>query len=161
MEKRESKLLQIVSIVTIIFTVLGLLVSIAAQLFAAQLLASAETAGAQNVSTPVFITILGYLTSALSLAAGILGVMYWNRPEKAYPCILAGLGVLICKAASAVYSLITSLTITQQVPGLDAETASMIRTGTVVGVVVSIVLTMVLPVLYLIGAVKLSKMQAE
>ena len=160
MEKRESKLLQIVSIVTIIFTVLGLLVSIAAQLFAAQLLASAETAGAQNVSTPVFITILGYLTSVLSLAAGILGVMYWNRPEKAYPCILAGLGVLICKAASAVYSF-TSLTITQQVPGLDAETASMIRTGTVVGVVVSIVLTMVLPVLYLIGAVKLSKMQAE
>ena len=76
MEKRESKLLQIVSIVTIIFTVLGLLVSIAAQLFAAQLLASAETAGAQNVSTPVFITILGYSCRPGSpdLQSGVCGV---------------------------------------------------------------------------------------
>ena len=163
MKKRESKLLQIVSILTIILTVLSLLTTIAAQIFSARLMASADTAAIQTVNTPVFITILGYLTIALSLLAGIIGVMYWNRPEKAYPYILAGFAVLICKVASSVYSVMATMSLTGQVSGmgLDAEAVSAVRIGSIVGVVVSVVFSMILPVLYLIGALKLSGMQAD
>ncbi|MEE3333327.1 MAG: hypothetical protein VZR54_03515 [Ruminococcus sp.] len=127
-----SKLLKVIGILMIIFGAIGLVVSLIA-LGGMALITSALGEGAGMYW---FAVILGLLGTIVEFVAGILGVVNWNKPEKAQVCVICG----IVSVAFTVLSNI--LVLVSYAQGFN---------------VFSLVTGLVLPVLYLVGAFQLKK----
>lgn len=92
--------------------------------------------GGGIVALAVIASILALLGGGIELAAGILGVKNWNQPAKAQSCIVFGAIIIALSVLSNILNLAS---------GSEFN-------------LFSLLLGLVLPVLYLVGAVQLKNM---
>lgn len=126
-EKKGSTLLKVSGILMIIGGAISLIFAIIA-IAGIAILAAAGASSALLYAAGA-IALLG---SVAELVAGIVGVVNWNKPEKAKTCICWGVIVIVLSIASCILEV---------AGGGDFP-------------VLSLLLGLVLPVLYIIGAVK-------
>ena len=97
---------------------------------------AAGALGGGIIALAVIASILSLLGGGIELAAGILGVKNWNQPAKAQSCIVFG-------------AIIIALSVLSNILNLASGSEFNLFT---------LLLGLVLPVLYLIGAVQLKNM---
>ena len=148
--ENSSKLLKVIGILKIVFGSIFILVSLIGMLGVA-VIAEVIDEMANDLAAlgidPGLFSNTGYLMTSLlillviavlMLIAGIVGVKSYTKPEKANVCIVFGVLVALGVVFSSVHDVISA--------GFGATT------------VVNIVIVLVLPVLYLLGAFKLKKL---
>jgi len=127
-----SKMLKVTSILMIVFGAIGLVLTLVSLSTLGALTTLAEAMG---VDVPVglltFASILAVAGGAAQLVSGIIGVKNWNNPQKAGSCILWGIIVIALCLISNIFTLI----------GYAANFN-----------ILSLLIGLVIPVLYLIGA---------
>ena len=84
--------------------------------------------------------VLGLIGGILELIAGIVGVKNCNKPEKSTACIVWGFIVLVLNLISVILTIASS-------------------TGAAGSIIVSVICSLAIPVLYLIGAFMNKKAQ--
>ena len=128
MENRSngSSFLRVCGILMIIGAILGLIFAVLAVIVIRQ--------PGSGLNTPIHwvSVVLAFVGSAIELIAGILGVRYADRPEKAKTCIVCGVLVILMTLLSQVISAVSG----GEVNFLSALTGLLV------------------PILYVIGAFK-------
>ncbi len=132
---KESQLLRITGIIMIIGGAASILMGILGIAGGALVSASAgaEFTGGLVILASVFTIVAG----AVELVAGILGAKNWQNPAKAQSCLVLGIILIALSLISNILSIVMS-----------GFTASMLF-GILIG--------LVLPVLYVVGAMQLKK----
>ena len=130
-----SKMLKVVSIIMLVFCGLSVLGGLLLMGGMSLLGAAGGSAGVGAAVGAIFFIVM-LLSVGLQLAAGILGVKNWNRPDKAQPSIVLGIIILVFAAISLFSSF----------SGGDASN------------IMSSIVGLVLPVLYVVAAFQLKKM---
>lgn len=127
-----SKLLKVIGILMIIFA--GIAIVFECIAMAGMTVLTAALGGSAGMYWLALI--LGLVGAALELVAGIIGVKNWNKPEKAQSCVILGIVIIAFQILSDIFTLVSYS------KGFN---------------VLSAVLGLVIPVLYLIGAFQLKK----
>ena len=136
-QNQGSKMLKVTGILMIIGGALALVIAIIAVIgIAAAASLAAGALGGGIIALAVIASILALLGGGIELVAGILGVKNWNQPAKAQPCIVFGAIIIALSVLSNILNLAS---------GSEFN-------------LFSLLLGLVLPVLYLIGAVQLKNM---
>lgn len=136
-QNQGSKMLKVTGILMIIGGALALVIAIIAVIrIAAAASLAAGVLGGGIIALAVIASILALLGGGIELAAGILGVKNWNQPAKAQSCIVFG-------------AIIIALSVLSNILNLASGSEFNLFT---------LLLGLVLPVLYLIGAVQLKNM---
>lgn len=136
-QNQGSKMLKVTGILMIIGGALALVIAIIAVIrIAAAASLAAGVLGGGIIALAVIASILALLGGGIELAAGILGVKNWNQPAKAQSCIVFG-------------AIIIALSVLSNILNLTSDSEFNLFT---------LLLGLVLPVLYLIGAVQLKNM---
>lgn len=136
-QNQGSKMLKVTGILMIIGGALALVIALIAVIgIAAAASLAAGALGGGIVALAVIASILSLLGGGIELAAGILGVKNWNQPAKAQSCIVFG-------------AIIIALSVLSNILNLASGSEFNLFT---------LLLGLVLPVLYLIGAVQLKNM---
>lgn len=134
---KGSRMLQVVGILMIIGGGLVILMCILAIAGSAALGSIAGAAGAAALGGAVLVGTIGtLLAGVIELVAGIMGVKNWRTPSKAQSCLIMGIVII----ALQVLSLILNL-----VGGGSVDWFNLL-------------LGLVLPVLYIVGAMQLKKL---
>lgn len=130
-------MLKVTGILMIIGGALALVIALIAVIgIAAAASLAAGALGGGIIALAVIASILALLGGGIELAAGILGVKNWNQPAKAQSCIVFGAIIIALSVLSNILNLAS---------GSEFN-------------LFSLLLGLVLPVLYLIGAVQLKNM---
>lgn len=139
MEEKKSGagFLKVVGILMIIFGAIALIVSLLAVAALSALTALANTvseiSGEEiNAGLAWIGVILAVVSAAMEMVAGIVGVVNAKKPEKAKTCLVFGILVAILTVAGCIFTVASG----EAFP------------------VASLLLGLVMPVLYIIGAVK-------
>lgn len=133
MEKFAGKtLLKVVSIITIIGAALGILIS-----FIGLTSLSAVASIMESSNSITLAIILSLAASVLQLVAGIMGIVNCTKPHKVVSCIVIG---FICLVLSILGQVLTFVGYSNL--GLNMAMSSLL----------SGILSLVLPILYIIGA---------
>lgn len=136
-QNQGSKMLKVTGILMIIGGALALVIALIAVIgIAAAASLAAGALGGGIIALAVIASILSLLGGGVELAAGILGVKNWNQPAKAQSCIVFG-------------AIIIALSVLSNILNLASGSEFNLFT---------LLLGLVLPVLYLIGAVQLKNM---
>ena len=136
-QNQGSKMLKVTGILMIIGGALALVIALIAVIgIAAAASLAAGALGGGIIALAVIASILALLGGGVELAAGILGVKNWNQPAKAQSCIVFG-------------AIIIALSVLSNILNLASGSEFNLFT---------LLLGLVLPVLYLIGAVQLKNM---
>lgn len=140
-QNQGSKMLKVTGILMIIGGALALVIALVIALIdvigiAAAASLAAGALGGGIIALAVIASILSLLGGGIELAAGILGVKNWNQPAKAQSCIVFG-------------AIIIALSVLSNILNLASGSEFNLFT---------LLLGLVLPVLYLIGAVQLKNM---
>lgn len=136
-QNQGSKMLKVTGILMIIGGALALVIAIIAVIrIAAAASLAAGVLGGGIIALAVIASILALLGGGIELAAGILGVKNWNQPAKAQSCIVFGAIIIALSVLSNILNLAS---------GSEFN-------------LFSLLLGLVLPVLYLVGAVQLKNM---
>lgn len=136
-QNQGSKMLKVTGILMIIGGALALVIALIAVIrIAAAASLAAGVLGGGIIALAVIASILALLGGGIELAAGILGVKNWNQPAKAQSCIVFG-------------AIIIALSVLSNILNLTSGSEFNLFT---------LLLGLVLPVLYLIGAVQLKNM---
>lgn len=136
-QNQGSKMLKVTGILMIIGGALALVIALIAVIgIAAAASLAAGALGGGIVALAVIASILALLGGGIELAAGILGVKNWNQPAKAQSCIVFGAIIIALSVLSNILNLAS---------GSEFN-------------LFSLLLGLVLPVLYLVGAVQLKNM---
>ncbi len=136
-QNQGSKMLKVTGILMIIGGALALVIALIAVIgIAAAASLAAGALGGGIIALAVIASILSLLGGGVELAAGILGVKNWNQPAKAQSCIVFGAIIIALSVLSNILNLAS---------GSEFN-------------LFSLLLGLVLPVLYLIGAVQLKNM---
>lgn len=136
-QNQGSKMLKVTGILMIIGGALALVIAIIAVIgIAAAASLAAGALGGGIIALAVIASILALLGGGIELVAGILGVKNWNQPTKAQSCIVFGAIIIALSVLSNILNLAS---------GSEFN-------------LFSLLLGLVLPVLYLIGAVQLKNM---
>lgn len=136
-QNQGSKMLKVTGILMIIGGALALVIALIAVIgIAAAASLAAGALGGGIIALAVIASILSLLGGGIELAAGILGVKNWNQPAKAQSCIVLG-------------AIIIALSVLSNILNLASGSEFNLFT---------LLLGLVLPVLYLIGAVQLKNM---
>lgn len=136
-QNQGSKMLKVTGILMIIGGALALVIALIAVIgIAAAASLAAGALGGGIIALAVIASILALLGGGIELAAGILGVKNWNQPAKAQSCIVFG-------------AIIIALSVLSNILNLASGSEFNLFT---------LLLGLVLPVLYLIGAVQLKNM---
>ena len=140
-QNQGSKMLKVTGILMIIGGALALVIALIIALIdvigiAAAASLAAGALGGGIIALAVIASILSLLGGGIELAAGILGVKNWNQPAKAQSCIVFG-------------AIIIALSVLSNILNLASGSEFNLFT---------LLLGLVLPVLYLIGAVQLKNM---
>ena len=136
-QNQGSKMLKVTGILMIIGGALALVIALIAVIGIATAASLAAGAlGGGIIALAVIASILALLGGGIELAAGILGVKNWNQPAKAQSCIVFGAIIIALSVLSNILNLAS---------GSEFN-------------LFSLLLGLVLPVLYLIGAVQLKNM---
>ncbi len=129
---KGSTFLKVTGILMIIFASLSLVVDI----FSFFLSAAFDALGASEASSALyFASIIMLIDAAAEMVAGIMGVAFCKKPEKANACLVMGIIVAVLCVVGTIIN---------------------IASGSEFGVstIVSLLIGLVMPVLYIIGAVK-------
>lgn len=136
-QNQGSKMLKVTGILMIIGGAIALVIALIAVIgIAAAASLAAGALGGGIIALAVIASILSLLGGGIELAAGILGVKNWNQPAKAQSCIVFG-------------AIIIALSVLSNILNLASGSEFNLFT---------LLLGLVLPVLYLIGAVQLKNM---
>ena len=136
-QNQGSKMLKVTGILMIIGGALALVIALIAVIgIAAAASLAAGALGGGIIALAVIASILALLGGGIELVAGILGVKNWNQPAKAQSCIVFG-------------AIIIALSVLSNILNLTSGSEFNLFT---------LLLGLVLPVLYLIGAVQLKNM---
>lgn len=136
-QNQGSKMLKVTGILMIIGGALALVIALIAVIgIAAAASLAAGALGGGIIALAVIASILALLGGGIELVAGILGVKNWNQPAKAQSCIVFG-------------AIIIALSVLSNILNLASGSEFNLFT---------LLLGLVLPVLYLIGAVQLKNM---
>ena len=136
-QNQGSKMLKVTGILMIIGGALALVIALIAVIgIAAAASLAAGALGGGIIALAVIASILSLLGGGIELVAGILGVKNWNQPAKAQSCIVFG-------------AIIIALSVLSNILNLASGSEFNLFT---------LLLGLVLPVLYLIGAVQLKNM---
>lgn len=136
-QNQGSKMLKVTGILMIIGGALALVIALIAVIgIAAAASLAAGALGGGILALAVIASILALLGGGIELVAGILGVKNWNQPAKAQSCIVFGAIIIALSVLSNILNLAS---------GSEFN-------------LFSLLLGLVLPVLYLIGAVQLKNM---
>lgn len=136
-QNQGSKMLKVTGILMIIGGALALVIALIAVIgIAAAASLAAGALGGGIIALAVIASILSLLGGGIELAARILGVKNWNQPAKAQSCIVFG-------------AIIIALSVLSNILNLASGSEFNLFT---------LLLGLVLPVLYLIGAVQLKNM---
>ena len=130
-----SKLLKVIGILMIIFGAIAIVISLLA--IGGVALISASLGG--NIGLYWIAIILNIVGAVFEFVSGIIGVKNWDKPEKAKTCVILG---IVCIAIPVISNIITL--------AVYSESFN----------VFSLIISLVVPVLYLIGAMQL-KNKAE
>ena len=146
MKKQGSTMLKVCGILMIIFGAIGLISDIA--IMSEITGYSSFLPGSVNVG---LIFLIGAVV--VELIAGILGVVNWAKPSGAGICIIFGILMIACIVLGDILTVV----------GINSLTGSYSRyfDGFNTVIVISGLINLVLPILYLIGAFKLKKMPAQ
>ncbi len=131
--KQGSRLLQVTGILNIIGGGLSIVLAVLALVAALALLGGV---GAMIILAAVAVTLIA---AVVQLVAGILGAKNWQQPDKAMPCIIFGIIIIVMVGISTIMNLFSGT-------GLNYF---------------SLVLGLALPILYLIGAFQLKGMAGQ
>jgi hypothetical protein len=141
--EKKSTLLKVTGILMIIFGGLATIFAIIAVLGALVIEAAAVEMGLDPATLVAGLIMLGAVTAlvgaAIQLVAGILGVKNHKKPEKAGVCVVFGILVALVTIASSIFEVSGGL-------AFDALN------------IVTLLIGLVIPVLYIIGALQLKKM---
>ena len=136
-QNQGSKMLKVTGILMIIGGALALVIALIAVIgIAAAASLAAGALGGGIIALAVIASILALLGGGIELVAGILGVKNWNQPAKAQSCIVFGAIIIALSVLSNILNLAS---------GSEFN-------------LFSLLLGLVLPVLYLVGAVQLKNM---
>lgn len=135
-----SKMLKVCSILMIIGAALALVMAIVGFMGLGAIMGAAAGSFAAGFGVAAILMGIASLGAVLQLIAGIMGVKNWDKPQKATGCIVMGIVILVINIISQVGSLMSSQSTGSEVFG--------------------IILGLVLPILYLVGAFQL-KNQAQ
>lgn len=129
-KKSGSGFLKVVGILMIIFGAIALVVS----LIAVAGMSLIEAAVGSEIDTGMLWigVILSVVSAAMEMVAGIVGVVNAKKPEKAKTCLVFGILVAVLTVAGCIFTVASG----EEFP------------------VTSLLLGLVMPVLYIIGAVK-------
>ncbi|MCL2221207.1 MAG: hypothetical protein FWC20_00970 [Oscillospiraceae bacterium] len=141
--EKGSTLLKVVSILMIIFGGLGLLLSLLGLLGAGFLAAMPDEiagvgVGEELAQLAVVSSVIIFIGSAVQLVAGIVGVKNHNKSENAKVCMIIACVVIAVQLLGNIFDISTS--------GFTGATG------------LNVVIGLVIPVLYLIGALQLKKL---
>lgn len=136
MQSQGSRLLQVIGILMIIGGGIVLITSLIA-LAGIGALGAMAGSGAAGVALGIIAVGASLVAGAIELIAGILGVKNWRQPAKAKSCIVMGIIIIVLQALSFIMALVGGT------PDY-----------------LSVVLGLVLPILYLVGAFQLKNMAA-
>ncbi len=102
-----------------------------------------------------FAAFIGLLGAVIYLVAGILGIKNAARPEKAQTCFIMGIILVVMCIINFVFAIITN-------SKMNALYESMGQTysGGLGGAIAGLAIGLILPVLYLIGAMQNKKLSA-
>ena len=135
MEAKGKSILKVSGILLIIFGAIGLISTIISLVGASAIGAMAGAMGVDTGAYNALITVSGIIAiacGAVYLVAGILGVLNAAKPEKAKTCMILGVIMVALQVVSTIFSIIVS--------GFS---------GTAV---ISVIIGLVLPVLFIVGA---------
>ena len=135
MEAKGKSILKVSGILLIIFGAIGLISTIISLVGASAIGAMAGAMGVDTGAYNALITVSGIIAiacGAVYLVAGILGVLNAAKPEKAKTCMILGVIMVALQVVSTIFSIIVS--------GFS---------GTAV---ISLIIGLVLPVLFIVGA---------
>lgn len=124
-------------ILMIVFAAIALVMGVIAILDIGAVLALPGVAGTKFGAILTAVSVLILVGAALDLAAGIFGVKYWNRPERAGVCVTWGAILIVVCAASLLLNIIAYANI----PGLRVN-------------FLNILTSFVMPALYRIAAIQ-------
>lgn len=149
--KQRSKMLFVVGIIMIGFGAIGL---IGGLIVLAGVSAASSYLSYTGISAGVYIGMVTFsvVGSALQLTAGIFGIIYSKKPAKAQFCIICGIVVIAVQVISLILTIYIYMSLSNG--PMSAYSPNIVSGSTIAGSV----LGFVLPVLYLIGALKLKKM---
>lgn len=128
---QRSKLLQVVSIIMVIGGALAILTSLMGILGGSLMATQYAVLGGIFILT----AILGIVSGIIELVAGIIGAKNWQNPDKAKSCIIMGVIIIVIALVNIIISTVSA--------------------GFTTNTLFSILLSLVLPVLYLVGAFQL------
>ena len=147
MQKHGSTMLKVTSILMIVFAALGLVVDISTIAGYSWIW---DYDGKYGIDLTLFTIALILLVVAVvvELAAGIVGVINWDKREKAGLCMMLGVAVIVLVVVGNVLSIVAVNKLYSSI-GYGSGDTSTLFTG---------FLGLIIPVLYVIGASQLKNM---
>jgi len=143
--EKKSTLLKVMGIIMIIIGSLALVGSLIMMAFTGLIDLSAEAVGTEIAELFAMYTttyfVITLISSLIMFIAGIVGVKNYKKPEKAQICLIFAALVLVSYVVGIVISIAGD-------------------GGSAVLIVMDIIFGLVIPVLYLLGALKLKKLAA-
>jgi len=132
--EKSCKLLKVTGILMIIFGGIGIILALLAFL-GAGVIAQAD----QDLAGLVIVgSVLLLVSAAIQLIAGVLGVKNHNKPHKANVCLIFAVIVMVLALVGIIIDVISM--------------------GVTSGIFFSVIIGFAIPVLYLIGSLKLKKL---
>lgn len=108
-QQSASKMLQVTGILLIIGGAASVLVSffalIGAMALAGMATSTAGSAGAAAGGILIFAVVVAIIVSVAELVAGILGAANHNKPEKAQPCFVFGIILIVLGVVSIILNI--------------------------------------------------------
>lgn len=145
MEARGRKFLKVVGIILIVFGGISLLMALFSVMGASAIISMGMPAGIMWASI-----VFSVVASGIQLFAGICGVRYCEVTEKAKTCLILGVIMVVIQVVSAVIGYIQTV----QTAHLATLTSGVVSsTTTVMSTVFGLIIGLILPVLYLYGAI--------
>lgn len=135
---KGSSFLKVTGILMIISASISLIVDI----FSFFLGAAVDALGASEISNILYLaSVIMLIDAAVEMVAGIMGVAFCKKPEKANVCLVMGIIVAVLCVVGTIFNIVS---------------------GTEFGAstIFSLLLGLVIPVLYIVGAVKNKSVEA-
>lgn len=146
MEASGRKYLKVVGIIMIVFSSIGLLGSLISVIGVQRMI----TMGAGAVITWMSV-ILSVFGAAFQLFAGIFGVKNSAKTEKAKACMVIGIVLIVVQVLSSIigyFYTLDTVAITALSTGITIS-----NTASIISAAVGLVIGLILPILYVYGAV--------
>jgi len=136
--EKGSALLKFTGVLMIIASVIVIIFYVLLLLGVGFVAALSQGIGDELKIGATLVLVIALVAAAIQFIAGVIGVKYHNKPDKAGTCIAFALVIMLIAGGNCIFGIIST--------GFDLTH------------VVSISLGMIIPLLYLLGALKLKRL---